>query len=64
MALSPDMVLYNGKICTMKSKANIVEAIAIKGDRVIATGSNQDIKGLSHNAGSICLLLRPEFSEV
>jgi len=51
MALSPDIVLYNGKICTMKSKAHIVEAIAIKGDRVIATGSNQDIRGLSHNAG-------------
>jgi predicted amidohydrolase YtcJ len=48
MALSPDMVLYNGKMATMKSKSDIVEAIAIKGDRIIATGNDQEMRGLSH----------------
>jgi predicted amidohydrolase YtcJ len=47
MALSPDTILYNGKIHTMRSKSDIVEAIAIKGDKVISTGSNKDVQSLS-----------------
>jgi len=47
MTQSPDTILYNGKIHTMRSQSDIVEAIAIKGDKVISTGSNEDVKGLS-----------------
>jgi predicted amidohydrolase YtcJ len=47
MNLSPDTILYNGKIRTMRSQDDIVEAIAIKGDKVISTGSNKDVKCLS-----------------
>jgi len=47
MTLSPDTILYNGKINTMRSKSDIVEAIAIKGDKVISTGSNKDVQSLS-----------------
>ena len=47
MTLSSDTILYNGKIHTMRSKSDIVEAIAIKGDKVISTGSNKDVQSLS-----------------
>ena len=47
MTLSPDTILYNGKIQTMRSQSDVVEAIAIKGDRVISTGSNEDVRNLS-----------------
>ncbi len=47
MALLPDTILYNGKICTMRNKSDIVEAIAIKGDKVISTGRDEDILSLS-----------------
>lgn len=47
MTLSSDTILYNGKIHTMRSQSDIVEAIAIKGDKVISTGSNKDVQSLS-----------------
>ena len=49
MTLSSDTILYNGKIHTMRSKSDIVEAIAIKGDKVISTGSNKDVQSLSNS---------------
>lgn len=47
MTLSADTILYNGKIRTMMSQSDIAEAIAIKGDKVISTGSNKDVLSLS-----------------
>jgi len=47
MTLSPDMILYNGKIHTMRNQSDIVEAIAIKDAKVISTGSNKDVQSLS-----------------
>jgi len=47
MTLSSDTILYNGKIHTMRNQSDIVEAIAIKGDKVISTGSNKDVQSLS-----------------
>jgi predicted amidohydrolase YtcJ len=47
MTLSSDTILYNGKIHTMRSKSDIVEAIAIKGNKVISTGTNKDVQSLS-----------------
>ena len=47
MTLSPDMILYNGKIHTMRNQSDIVEAIALKDAKVISTGSNKDVQSLS-----------------
>jgi predicted amidohydrolase YtcJ len=49
MTLSPDTILYNGKIHSMRDQSDIAEAIAIKGDRIISTGNNKDVMGLSGN---------------
>jgi len=38
-----DMVLVNGKVVTVDDRFSIVEALAIKGERVLAAGSNADI---------------------
>jgi len=38
------MVIVNGKILTVDAENSIVEAVAIKGDRILATGSNSHIK--------------------
>lgn len=46
MPLSPDTILYNGKIYSMRNHSDFSEAIAIKGDRVISTGSNKDVQKL------------------
>ncbi len=49
MPLSPDTILYNGKIHSMRNQSDVFEAIAIKGDQVISTGSNKDVRSLSHS---------------
>jgi predicted amidohydrolase YtcJ len=41
---SADLVLLNGKILTMDSENAEVDALAIKGDTVIALGSDEDIQ--------------------
>ncbi|MBI2816299.1 MAG: amidohydrolase family protein [Acidobacteria bacterium] len=49
----PEMVLYNGKVVTMddpsfESKVGtIVQAIAVRGNRILATGSNAEIQALA-----------------
>jgi predicted amidohydrolase YtcJ len=47
VTFAPDTILYNGKIQTMRSQSDIVQAIAIKDDKVILTGSNKDVRSLS-----------------
>ena len=47
MSVPPDIIFYNGKIHTMSNQSRPVEAIAIKEERVVSTGSNEDIKSLS-----------------
>lgn len=39
-----DMILVNGKIFTGESRDKFVEAIAVKGEKIIATGNSSDIK--------------------
>jgi predicted amidohydrolase YtcJ len=39
-----DLVLYNGKILTVDNKFSIKQALAIRGDRISAVGSNDRIK--------------------
>jgi predicted amidohydrolase YtcJ len=42
-----DLVLTNGKIITVDGKFTIAQAVAIRGERVLAVGSNQDIGRLA-----------------
>jgi predicted amidohydrolase YtcJ len=44
---SADMVVVNGRVVTMDRRDSVVEALAIKGGRVVATGSAEDIKALA-----------------
>ena len=41
---SSDLVLWKGNIITLQSNGHRAEAIAIKGDKIIATGTNEEIK--------------------
>ena len=42
-----DKVLYNGKVVTVDSKFSIAEAVAIKDDKIIAVGTNDQILALA-----------------
>jgi predicted amidohydrolase YtcJ len=44
---APDLVLSNGKIITVDERFTIAQAVAIKGDRIVAVGTNQDIARLA-----------------
>ena len=39
----PDTILTNGKIITVDAQFSIAQAVAVRGDRIVAVGSNQDI---------------------
>jgi predicted amidohydrolase YtcJ len=43
----PDLVLSNGKIITVDERFTIAQAVAIRGDRVVAVGTNQEITQLA-----------------
>src|SRR5437762_11591676 len=38
----PDLILTNGKIITVDERFSIAQAVAIRGDRIVATGTNQE----------------------
>src|SRR5439155_825228 len=42
-----DLILTNGKIVTVDERFTIAQAVAIKGDRIIAVGTNNDIARLA-----------------
>ena len=42
-----DFLLVNGKILTIDANDSIVEAVAFKGDRIVATGSTAEMKKLA-----------------
>jgi predicted amidohydrolase YtcJ len=44
--LKPDTILFNGKVVTVDGRFSIAQALAIKGDRIVAVGSNADLKRL------------------
>jgi hypothetical protein len=46
-AQSPDLVLSNGKIITVDERFTIAQAVAVRGDRIVAVGSNADIARLA-----------------
>ena len=43
---APDLVLSNGKIITVDERFTIAQAVAIRGDRIVAVGTNQEISQL------------------
>jgi predicted amidohydrolase YtcJ len=44
---APDLILSNGKIITVDQRFSIAQAVAVRGDRVVAVGSNQEIGALA-----------------
>jgi predicted amidohydrolase YtcJ len=44
---APDLVLSNGKIITVDERFTIAQAVAIKGDRIEAVGTNQEMARLA-----------------
>lgn len=51
--MSADLVLINGNIHTMDARAPHVEAIAIRGDRILAVGSNHAVRDLLAPGGRV-----------
>jgi len=45
-AQPPDLILHHGKIVTVDARLRIAEALAIKGERILAVGSDAEILGL------------------
>ena len=43
----PDLILTNGKIITVDERFTIAQAVAVKGDRIVAVGTNQMIGALA-----------------
>jgi predicted amidohydrolase YtcJ len=43
----PDLILFNGKIFTSNSAQLYIEALAIRGDRIVAVGASSKIKALA-----------------
>jgi adenine deaminase len=46
-AQSADTILLDGKIVTLDAKSSVVQALAIRDGRVMAVGSNDDMKKLA-----------------
>ena len=44
--IAADLVLRGGKIVTVDDAFNIVSALAVRGDRIVATGSDAEVKPL------------------
>ena len=43
----PDLVLFNGKVFTSNSSQPHVEALAIRGERIVAVGNSKEIVALA-----------------
>ncbi len=42
-AQAPDVVFHNGKIVTVDGRFSIAQAVAVRGERIVAVGTNQDV---------------------
>ena len=49
-----DLILFNGKVISVDAEDHIFQAVAVKGDKILAIGSDLEIKAL---AGSQCKLI-------
>jgi predicted amidohydrolase YtcJ len=45
-APAPDTILFNGKIITVDDQFSIAQAVAVRGDRIVAVGTNANITKL------------------
>src|SRR5262245_57559405 len=45
--LAPDVILSNGKIITVDERFTIAQAIAVRGDRIVAVGSDAEVLKLT-----------------
>ncbi|MFB7288910.1 amidohydrolase [Actinacidiphila glaucinigra] len=45
--LIPDTVLHSGKIVTVDAQSSVAEAVALAGDRIVAVGSDHEIRALA-----------------
>lgn len=54
---APDLILVNGKVITVDDRFTIAQALAIRGQRIIAVGTSADIRKLG-SAGTKVLDLR------
>jgi predicted amidohydrolase YtcJ len=43
----PDKIYFNGTVITMDAANHIAEAVAVKGDKIIAVGGNDDIRAMA-----------------
>ena len=46
-AQPPDLIVHHGKIATVDDKFSLVEALAVRGERIVALGRNDDIVKLA-----------------
>ena len=44
---APDLILHNGRIITVDSSDRVAEALAIRGDRIVAVGTNDAVRALA-----------------
>ena len=44
---SPDLILSNGKIITVDERFTIAQAVAVRGDQIVAVGTNQEMDRLA-----------------
>ena len=42
-----DLILTNGKIITVDDRFSIAQAVAVRGDRIVAVGTNQEVARLA-----------------
>src|SRR5262245_59874820 len=38
-----ELIVHNGKVLTLDAKARVVQALAIRGGRIVAVGTDQDV---------------------
>jgi predicted amidohydrolase YtcJ len=46
-AQSPDLIVHHGKIVTVDGKFSIAEAMAVRGERIVAVGKHEDVAKLA-----------------
>ena len=47
MELAPDLILYNGIVCTLDEKCPAATAVAVAGNQIFALGNDRDILALA-----------------
>jgi hypothetical protein len=54
LAQAPDLLFLNGTIVTVDKQSSVRQAMAIRGDRIVALGSSADIRAMYFGGGSTC----------